>query len=106
MVEGGCGLVQESPGVVHLAERQRQDGREMTGTDGDRRWRPRSRKSRLRTSLRARPVVCHQHEDRLLIEGYGHRVVAKALRSLGDGDGDFHHRLEVATTEVQYSLGE
>ena len=78
----------------------------MAGTDGDRRLRPRLRKCRLRTSLRARPVVCHQHEDRLLIEGDGHRVVAKALRGLGDGDGHAHHRLEVATTEVQYRLGE
>ena len=98
--------MQQSPGVVHLAERQRQDGREVAGTDGDRRLRPRPRKCRRRTSLRARPVVCHQHEDRLLIEGDGHRVVAKALRGLGDGVGHARHRLEVATTEVQYRLGE
>ena len=39
-VEGGASFVQQSPGVVHLPERQRQDGREMAGTDGDRRCDP------------------------------------------------------------------
>ena len=72
----------------------------------DRRLRPRLRQCRRRTSLRARPVVGHQHEDRLLIEGDGHRVVAEALRGLGDGVGHARHRLEVAATKVQHRLGE
>ena len=37
-VERGGRLVQQSPGVVHLAERQRQDGREVTRAGDARRW--------------------------------------------------------------------
>ena len=39
-VEGGARLAQQSPGVVDLPERQRQDGREVAAADDDHRLRP------------------------------------------------------------------